>query len=138
MMNDKIQPYPPILAVDFDGTITRDNDFPNCGELMPGAKEVLKELHELGCIVILYTCRVGQDLVAAVKHCRHNKIPIDYVNRNIPQIEGKYAYPKIFANYYIDDLNLGGFPGWERVKEIVLQDPYFIHKKSDYYQVKGR
>lgn len=119
----KIQP--PIIAVDFDGTITKDNDFPNCGELMPGAKDVLQTLHFAGCYIILWSCRVGEDLERAVEYCKKNYIPIDFVNRNIDAIEGKFAYPKIFANYYIDDLNVGGFPGWDKVKEIILEHPYF-------------
>ena len=100
--------YPPILAIDFDGTITRDNDFPHIGKIMPEAQEVLQELHEKGCKLILWTCRNGQDLENAVTWCQAWGIPIDYVNENIPEI--KFGNPKIFANYYIDDLNLGGIP----------------------------
>ena len=115
--------YPPILAIDFDGTITKDNDFPKCGKLMPEVQEVLQELHHKGCKIILWTCRSGQDLANAITWCEAWGIPIDFVNENIPTI--KFGNPKIFANYYIDDLNLGGFPGWEKVLKIVLQDKYF-------------
>lgn len=130
-MSDRLDKntYPPILAIDFDGTITRDNDFPNCGVIMPGAKEVIKELHEKGCIIILWTCRVEKELQEAIEYLTVNKIPIDYVNRNIPQIEGKYAFEKVFANYYIDDLNIGGFPGWECVRKTVLKNPFFNEKE---------
>ena len=114
-----------IIAVDFDGTITKDNDFPNIGELMPGAKEIITELHDKGCIIILWTCRCDEYLDDAIDYCEKNKIPIDYVNENVPEINGRYANPKIFAHYYIDDLNVGGFPGWEKVREIIFHQEGF-------------
>jgi hydroxymethylpyrimidine pyrophosphatase-like HAD family hydrolase len=122
--------YRPILAVDFDGTITKENRFPECGELMPGAQEVLKALHDAGCVIILWTCRTSSTLNDAVAYCKNHGIPIDYVNDNIPEIRGKFADPKIFANYYIDDANIGGFIGWNKVKEIVLRHPFFSYEAS--------
>jgi hypothetical protein len=115
----------PIIAVDFDGTITSVSNFPHIGNLMPNVQEVLQELHDRGSIIILWTCRGGDDLQRALDYCEVWGIPIDYCNRNIPEIEGKYGNPKIFANYYIDDLNLGGFPGWDKTLKIILQDKYF-------------
>ena len=112
--------YPPIIAVDFDGTITKENDFPNLGELMPGAKEVINELHSYGCIIILWTCRTDSYLDQAINYCNQYGIHVDYANQNYPSIQG-YAYPKIYADYYIDDLNIGGFPGWHNVRETIFQ-----------------
>jgi hydroxymethylpyrimidine pyrophosphatase-like HAD family hydrolase len=113
----------PILAVDFDGTITADNDFPNLGPLKANCKEVLQRLHEWGCIIILWTCRGDHYLTDAVEYCRKHQIPIDYVNENCPEVSFP-AYPKIFANYYIDDLNIGGPLSWLEVERIVMQHPY--------------
>lgn len=129
--------YPPILAVDFDATITEKNEFPHCGKPMPGAITALKYLHKKGCIIILWTCRVNKDLKVAVEYCQSHDIPIDYVNKNIPEIESKYAHlqklikldthSKVFANYYIDDSNLDKFPGWVKALETIFEDPYFIN-----------
>ena len=88
----------PILAVDFDGTITQDNDYPNLGPLKKNCTEVLQRLNKWGCIIILWTCRNSQYLDDAVNYCQINRIPIDYVNENYPELTFR-PHPKIFANY---------------------------------------
>jgi len=108
----------PVLAVDFDGTITDKNEFPEANKLKKDCKDVLNRLHDKGCIIILWTCRTGDTLDKATMYCKDNEIPIDYVNKNIPQIKG-FAEPKIFANEYIDDANIGGFIGWLEIEKIV-------------------
>lgn len=113
----------PILAVDFDGTITQDNDFPNLGPVKKDCAEVLRRLHGWGCIIILWTCRGGKYLDEAVDYCKRYGIPVDYVNVNYPEVYFK-PYPKIFANYYIDDLNIGGLLSWLEVERLVMQHPY--------------
>ena len=120
--------YAPILAVDFDGTIV-DHEFPNIGKLKPRAKEVLQNLHSWGCRIIIWTCRDGVYLQEALKFLRTHDIPYDCVNCNIPEID--FTSNKIFANYYIDDLNLGGFPGWNEVQKAVLADRYFTRKEQE-------
>lgn len=115
--------YRPILAVDLDGTITRDNDFPNLGPVKKDCIEVLQRLKRWGCIIILWTCRDGKYLTDALNYCKHHGIPIDYANENCSEL----TFPtsrKIFANYYIDDLNLGGPLSWLEVERIVMQHPY--------------
>lgn len=115
-----------ILAVDFDGTITKDNDYPHCGEIMPGAVEYLTLLHNHGCTIILWTCRAGAALDDAVAYCKLHKIPIDYVNEDCTAVReawfGHSFSPKVFANYYIDDLNIYGFPGWYEVYDTIYMD----------------
>lgn len=127
---------PPILACDFDGTITKYNEFPHCGEIMPGAVEIINKLHDMGCKIIIWTARMGVSLDAAIHYCNTNGIPYHSVNKNIDEVEDLF-FPnpddslihvpshycrKVFANYYIDDLNLGGFPGWQAVHDIVVRD----------------
>lgn len=127
--------YKPILAIDFDGTVTQDNDFPNLGPLKKNCKEALQRLHKWGCIIILWTCRSGEYLQPAVDYCRKHRIPIDYVNENYPGITFQ-PYPKIFANYYIDDLNVGGPLSWLEVERIVMQHPY-IQEQIEKEKVGG-
>jgi hypothetical protein len=111
----------PILAVDFDGTITRANHYPDIGELMPGCREALTELHDLGAIIVIWTCREGPTLDAAIQFLRGNAIPFDYVNEQTEEMLDAWGNNprKVFANYYIDDLNVGGFPGWVRVRNMI-------------------
>ena len=46
-----------VIAVDFDGTIVRDDLPQGQLELMPGAKEALHALKEAGNILLLYSAR---------------------------------------------------------------------------------
>ena len=107
--------HAPIIAVDFDGTITKANNYPECGEFMPGAIAALKALKAVGCTLILWTCREGEPLAAAVEHCRKAGVEFDAVNEQAPQVRELFGGArKVFANFYVDDLNVGGFAGWMR------------------------
>jgi hypothetical protein len=119
-----------IVKIDFDGTITRDNNYPHCGELMPGADVYIKLLHDVGCTIILDTCRVGKALDDAVAYCKLHKIPLDYVNENVPEVIENHGHDsrKIFANYSVDDLNFGGFPGWAEVYTGIYADAFYEQK----------
>lgn len=112
-----------IIAIDFDGTICR-NEYPEIGDPMPLAIESIKELKERGHDLILWTCRQGDLLDNAVRWCEEHGIPFDLVNEHEPnnlRAFGGVAGNKVFANIYIDDRNLGGFPGWERAMELIKE-----------------
>lgn len=112
-----------IIAIDFDGTICQ-NEYPEIGDPIPLAIESIKELKERGHDLILWTCRQGELLDDAVKWCKEHGIPFDLVNEHEPnnlRAFGGVAGNKVFANIYIDDRNLGGFPGWERAMELIKE-----------------
>lgn len=112
-----------IIAIDFDGTICQ-NKYPEIGEPMPLAIESIKELRERGHDLILWTCRQGELLDDAVKWCKEHGIPFDLVNEFEPnnlKAFGGVAGNKVFANIYIDDRNLGGFPGWGLAMEVIKE-----------------
>ena len=102
-----------IIAIDFDGTICRST-FPAIEGTMPGAKEVITRLHEQGHYLIIWTCRTGQNLLDAVNWMLKEGIPFDRVNDHNPDNLARYGDggKKVYAHCYIDDKNLGGFPGW--------------------------
>ena len=115
-----------ILSIDFDGTIV-DHAFPEIGQPLPDAFEVMSELLTAGFILVLNTCRedIGdlQYLTQAVEFCRANGIEFHAVNETPPENEFRHLgglNRKVFAHYYIDDRNLGGFPGWAVVREMLL------------------
>ena len=112
-----------IIAIDFDGTICR-NKYPEIGDPMPLAIESIKELKERGHDLILWTCRQGDLLDDAVRWCEEHGIPFDLVNEhepnNLKAFDG-VSGNKVFADIYIADHNLGGFPGWERAMEIIIE-----------------
>lgn len=96
-----------IYAIDFDGTLC-ESKFPDIGEPIPSAIEYVKQLKEDGHKLILWTCRVGENLNDAVKWCKEQGIEFDAVNENLQEVIDEYGGDsrKVTADYYIDDKNL--------------------------------
>jgi hypothetical protein len=110
------------IAVDFDGTIV-DHEYPGIGKEKLFAFQTLKELEKLGARLILWTFRTGKELDDAVGYCKANGIEFYAVNKNYPEeIFDETVSRKIDADIYIDDRNIGGFPGWSGVWQILI--PY--------------
>jgi hypothetical protein len=105
-----------IIAIDFDGTICFDA-YPGIGCIQPYAAETINKLHDAGHYIIINTCREGNLLNEAVNWLLDKGIRFNRVNDNHPDATKKYKWNarKIFADIYIDDRNLGGFPGWMEV-----------------------
>lgn len=112
----------PILAIDFDGTIV-ENRYPSIGKPMLFAFESLKKLQEKGFILILWTYRSGRKLEEAVEYCKDNGIEFYAVNKSYPEEEYTNSMSrKINADIFIDDRNVGGFPGWSEIYKELLGD----------------
>ena len=110
------------IAVDFDGTIVEHN-YPGIGKEKLFAFQTLKELEKKGAKLILWTFRAGKELNDAIEYCRSNGIEFYAVNKNYPEeIMDESVSRKIDADIFIDDRNLGGFPGWSEVWQILY--PY--------------
>ena len=92
-----------IIAIDFDGTIVK-HEYPEIGELVPFAKEVINTLIYNGHKCFLYTMRDGKTLSDAVDYCKDNNIKLCEYNRSPEQFSRS---PKQYANIYIDDAALG-------------------------------
>lgn len=111
-----------IIAIDFDGTIV-ENEFPKIGKPLPYAFEVMKGLQERGHDLILWTFRDGIHLSEAVDFCKENGIEFFTVNHSFPKENFDLAISrKIYADVYIDDKNVGGFPGWKKIRKIFIPD----------------
>lgn len=100
-----------VIALDFDGTVC-ENNYPEIGEVGPrhlAIHQYIRQEKQNGCIIILWTCRAGKELDAAVSFCRKNNIPVDYVNENAPDRVNFYGSDsrKVSADIYIDDRALG-------------------------------
>jgi len=116
------------IAVDFDGTIV-EHEFPGIGKEKLFAFQTLKELEKLGARLILWTFRAGKELDEAVEYCRQNGIEFYAVNKNYPEeIFDETVSRKIDADIYIDDKNIGGFPGWSGVWQILT--PYDLQQQE--------
>lgn len=96
-----------IYAIDFDGTLCVDR-FPEIGEPRLGVIEFLKAERRAGARLILWTCRSGTDLEAAVVWCAGHGLEFDAVNNNLPELVARYGNDcrKVYADRYIDDRNL--------------------------------
>lgn len=107
------------IAVDFDGTIV-EHAYPRIGKEMLFAFDTLKALQRKGHKLILWTFRDGQTLREAVDYCRQNGVEFYAVNKSYAEEEYDLSISrKINADIFIDDRNLGGFPGWSAVWQML-------------------
>ena len=93
--------YKPIVAVDFDGTLSLDAQYPNIGRFNTCLYEALMKLKGIGWSIVLWTCREGKELKEAVEWCKMNGLEFDAINENPPEVPFKSR--KVVADMYIDD-----------------------------------
>ena len=116
------------IAIDFDGTIV-EHDYPSIGREKLFAFRTMKELEKKGARLILWTFRTGRELDEAVEYCRKNGIEFYAVNKNYPEeVIDDSVGRKIDADIYIDDKNIGGFPGWGEVWQMIF--PFEVEQKE--------
>ena len=114
------------IAVDFDGTIV-EHAYPEIGKEMLFAFQTLKELNKMGANLILWTFRTGKELDEAVEFCRKNGVEFYAVNKNYPEeVLDETVSRKINADIFIDDKNVGGFPGWSQIWQML--NPYELQQ----------
>lgn len=112
-----------VIAIDFDGTITKENIFPKIGELRKNVIEVIKNLQKHGHKCVLWTCREGKYLMEARNLLESkglimdgiNNSPYDYIN------QGR----KMIADLYIDDRNIfAGEIDWKVIERQILYSDF--------------
>lgn len=131
-MNDM---KPKIIAVDFDGTCVA-HEFPEIGEDVPHAVDVLKRLNAAEVKIIVWTMRCGKHLDEdAARWFRARGIEVWAFNENPTQKHWTES-PKAYAQHYIDDAAIGCplvYPGdggrpfvdWVEVEKLLEQLGYF-------------
>lgn len=116
-----------LFCIDFDGTIAYDA-WPGVGELIPGAKETMLKIKELGGEIAIWTCRTDEHAQNAKDFLDKNGIPYDYFNKPFAEhvnIYGGDNSRKIFSDVYIDDRCIlweGGPVNWEKVQNLIFID----------------
>lgn len=107
-----------VIAIDFDGTITEKNIFPEIGKAREHAFEAIRHFQELGHKCILWTCRYGQSLIEAINWLSKNNVKMDAYNKNLYPLRSR----KIVADVYIDDKNVFMVDNidWYKIEEYVL------------------
>lgn len=121
-----------IIAIDFDGTIVYnkastdvEGGYSAIGELKPNVKSVINRLHEEGHNILIWTCRTGNNALGKmIQFLDENEIKYDTVNQNSPFIDRSnwsfIPFPKILADIYIDDRQLGGIPDdWNEIYYLI-------------------
>lgn len=111
-----------IVAIDFDGTITKRNDYPRIGELKENVVDAINTIAENNTVVI-WTCRCHKELMDAIICLNKNKIHFDFINQS-PLDKLNPSMRKIIADYYIDDRNIfcNGNIDWKQIKEYFLNN----------------
>ena len=108
------------IAVDFDGTVVEDA-YPSVGKAKIFAFETLKKLQSECYRLILWTYRHGPALEDAIEFCRKNGLEFYAVNSSFEGevFDSATQSRKIDADWFIDDRNIGGFPGWGEIYNII-------------------
>lgn len=90
-----------IVAVDFDSTIY---DYHKRGDSFPKVIELMKEAKELGCKIIIYSCRQKDKHEEVKIYLEENNIPYDTINEPIVKLSETDGYgSKIFYSILLDD-----------------------------------
>lgn len=94
-----------VIAVDFDGVLFEADAWPNIGEPIRANIEALQKERRDGALLILWTCRTGHELDAAVAACFDIGLEFDAVNENLPELIEKFGGDcrKVCADEYWDD-----------------------------------
>ncbi|HEC44013.1 MAG TPA: hydrolase [Bacteroides sp.] len=110
------------IAIDFDGTIV-EHKYPAIGKENLFAFETMRELQKQKHQLILWTYRSGKELDDAVEFCRDRDVEFYAVNKSFPEeVYDESISRKIDADLFIDDRNIGGFPGWSAVWQMLNPD----------------
>ena len=110
------------IAVDFDGTIV-EHLYPEIGKEKLFAFETLREMQKRGFKLILWTVRSGNELEEAIEFCRNKGVEFYAVNKNYPEeVIDENLVRKLEVDIYIDDRNVGGFPGWSAIWQMLNPD----------------
>lgn len=107
-----------VIAVDFDGTLTDKNIFPQIGEMKEYAREAIHNLQAAGHKVVLWTCREGRYLDDAREWLNEHGIDLDFYNFSPYQLQSR----KIVADVYVDDKNVFMVDSvdWHKIEEYIF------------------
>ena len=107
---EQMATLPYIIAVDFDGTLVKD-EFPEIGEPIDYVWKELRKAQAKGAKIILWTSRDGQRLKEAVEYCVSKELHFDAINSNLDECQVLFDNDtrKVYANEYWDDKSIGRF-----------------------------
>lgn len=108
-----------LIAVDFDGTIVPDKFYPDrpITEELPLAIRTLNDLADLGHVIVIWTLRDSSRMLPN----RSFQLMVEFLrSRGFTRYHTCCNYKivhKLPADLFIEDKVVGGFPGWDKVRE---------------------
>lgn len=112
------------ICVDFDGTIVDDFD-KSTRMIKPMAFEVLKKLEAEGAYLVFWSLREGKYLTEALDFCKSHGIIFKAVNEIPEHMDYRKGSGNLRrkpdAHFFIDDRNVGGFIGWDKIEEYLIK-----------------
>lgn len=102
-----------VIAVDFDGTIVQ-HMYPEIGETIDGALEGLHNLAMDGHYIVIWTCRVGKELIDVKNWLDNHGVIYDAININAGCVNFPTG-PKIYYDILIDDRAYGCKINWKKI-----------------------
>lgn len=127
---------PPVLVVDFDGTIAQwaPSGYPDIGKPVTGAQRFLRLLSGEGWKIVINSCRTGERHEATMRRwLEDNEVPFDEINHNS---DHPWARGKPVGDVYLDDRGVRFEGSWEtayqKVQELLhLEGPNSIAGGDD-------
>lgn len=120
---------PYVIAVDFDDCLFT-NAWPYVGmPIWANIKKLKERQRETDAAIILWTCREGEELEAAVRACEKYKIELAAVNKNLSCYAHGFGGDsrKIYAHEYWDDKSVNVSP-----KNQIYSDAVFFFGRNQF------
>ena len=86
--------------------------------------------------MVLWTCREGELLDAALDWCRERGVEFYAANRDYPEEttdNNPHFTRKLKADIFIDDRNIGGLPDWGTIYRMVTRGKKWRHLIDEAY-----
>lgn len=103
-----------VIAIDFDGTLF-ETEYPKILRPILPVIEMAKARQEKGDKLILWTCREGPELDAAMEACREQGLEFDAINDNLEEAKTEWGNNprKVAADEYWDDKNAWNYSEYD-------------------------
>lgn len=121
LLDDNYKPFDKkVIAVDFDGTITLGDNYPDLGIVNKKAIDVINKIKKRGHEIIIWTCR---DSWIIEETLNEHGIMYDAINENTEYLKEKWGNNprKVGADILIDDKSLFYVNDWSKIEDELIK-----------------